>query len=110
MLTVFGGALARARGLWIIADCLKGLQLHVTPLQAPLVVLLQQHRAYQTRNGRIVGENPHDVGAAFDFSVEPLKRVGAVQLLSMSLGKRHVRQHFILATIHERRDLGVFFA
>ncbi len=47
----------------------------------PLVVLLQKHRTHQSRYGRIVGENPHDTGAAFDLSVEPLKRIGAVQLL-----------------------------
>ena len=58
--------------------------------------------------GWIVGKNPYDIGAAFDLGVEPFEWVGAVQLLAVCLWKCHVRQYFILAAIHERRDLGIF--
>lgn len=38
------------------------------------------------------GEDAYDVGATLDFGVESLQRIGAVQLLSVRFGKRHVRQ------------------
>ena len=39
----------------------------------PLVVGLDQDRAGQAEQGGGVGEDPDDVGAAFDFLVEPLE-------------------------------------
>lgn len=43
-------------------------------------------------------------------SVRAFERVGAVQLLPVRLGKRHVRQNLILAAVHERCDLGVLLS
>jgi hypothetical protein len=42
----------------------------------PFVVGFDQHRSGQTKERLGVGEHPHDVGAALDFLVEPLQRVG----------------------------------
>lgn len=50
------------------------------------------------------------IGPAFDFCVEPLKRIGIAQLPPARLGKRRTRQHFILADVHEHRDLGILLA
>jgi hypothetical protein len=41
-------------------------------LQLPLVVLLEQQCAHQTRYSGLVREDAHDIGAAFDLGVEPL--------------------------------------
>ena len=47
----------------IVAERLQPFKLHVTTLQVPLVVLLQQQRSDQTRDLRLVGEDADDVGA-----------------------------------------------
>ena len=52
--------------------------MHVTSLQAPLVVLLQQHRSYQPCDCRIVGKDAYDVGATLDLRVKALQWSGAV--------------------------------
>ena len=41
-----------------------------------MLILLQQHRTHQACDRRIVGEDPHHPGAAFDFLVDPLEQVG----------------------------------
>ena len=43
--------------------------LHVAVLQLPFVVLLEQHGADQPDNRGLVGEDPDDIGAAFDLFV-----------------------------------------
>jgi hypothetical protein len=50
-------------------DCLDA---QVAAGDLPLVVLLGQHRADQSDDRLVVGEDPHDVGATADFAVEPL--------------------------------------
>ncbi len=50
------------------------------------------------------------IGSAFDLCVEPLKRIGIAQLPPARLGKCRTRQHFILAAVHEHRDLGILLA
>jgi hypothetical protein len=55
--------------------------LHVAALQAPLVTLLEQQRANEPRDRGFVGEDPDDVRAPLDLGVEPLQRVGRVDLL-----------------------------
>lgn len=59
---------------------------------------------------RVVRKDAHDVGATLDLGDEPFLWIGAVQLLSVRFGKRHVCLHSILAAAHARRDLGVLFA
>ena len=54
------------------------LDLHVALLQLPLVVLLQQHRADQPDDRRLIWEDADDIGAPLDLLVEPFERVGAV--------------------------------
>ena len=63
-----------------ITESLEPLKLHVAPVQAPFVVLLQHHGAHQPRDLGVVGEDAHDVGPALDLGVQPLQRVGAVDL------------------------------
>ena len=71
--------------------------LHVAVLQLPLVVLLEQYRADQPSDRGFVGEDADDVGAALDFLVEPLERVGAVQFAAVQLGEVEIGQHLGLA-------------
>src|SRR6516165_7278259 len=54
------------------------LNLHITVLQLPFIILLEQYRANQSNDGGLIGEDADDIGAAFDLFVEPLERVGAV--------------------------------
>ena len=83
----------------------QAFQLHVATVELPLVVLLQQQRADQPHDGRLVGKDTHDLGAALDLRVEPLQRIGAVDLRPMGLGKRHERQHVGLGLVHHRGEL-----
>jgi hypothetical protein len=48
-----------------------------------------------------LGKNTDDVGTAFDFLVEPLERIGAVQFAAMLLGEVEIRQHLGLAAADE---------
>src|SRR5215472_1607665 len=82
--------------------------LHVAVLQLPLVVLLEQHRADQADDRGFVGEDADDIGAAFDFFVEPLKWVGAVQFAAVRLGEIQIRQHIGLAVVDQRGKLRPF--
>jgi hypothetical protein len=59
---------------------LQALKLHVATVETPLVVLLEHHGADEASDRRIVGEDADDVGAPLDLGIEPLERVGAVDL------------------------------
>jgi hypothetical protein len=83
---------------------------HIAVLQLPFVVLLEQHCADQPDDRGLVGEDADDVGAAFDFLVEPLNRVGAVQFAAVRLGKVEIGQHFGLAVVDECGELRPFLA
>ena len=54
--------------------------LHVTVLEQPLVILLEQHSADQPDDAGLVGEDADDIGPPLDLLVEPFQRIGAVQL------------------------------
>ena len=65
----------------IIAEWCDSFQRHVaSALDGPVIILLQQHRADESDDGRFVGEDPDDVAAAFDLVVQPLDGVGGVYL------------------------------
>jgi len=81
------------------------LGLHVAVLGLPLVVGLQQHGTDQADDRSFVGEDPHELGPAFDLLVQPLDRVRAVQLGSVLDGEVHVRQHVGLTVVDERPKL-----
>jgi hypothetical protein len=72
--------------LWLIlldllgAEEGHGLNLHVTTLQLPVVVVLEQHGANEIGDAVLVGEDTDDVGSPLDLLVEPLERVRTVQL------------------------------
>jgi Bacterial regulatory proteins, tetR family len=59
----------------IVGELLQSRKLHVAALQLPLVVLLEQQGAGQTCDGRLVGEDADDVGAALDLG-GALRRMG----------------------------------
>jgi len=69
----------------IVTQGPQRLKRHVAPLQLPLVVLLEQQRA----------DEPLDLG------IEPLERIGAVDLRAMDLGEGHEREHVGFCAIHQ---------
>src|SRR4030095_1330294 len=60
--TKLGNLLSRdsSRADWacpyIASDGLQPLKLHVAPVEAPLIVLLEHHGSHESHDGRIVGE------------------------------------------------------
>ena len=58
----------------------RPLKLHVAPVETPLVVLLEHHGADESGDRRVVGEDAHDIGTPLDLGIEPLERIGAVDL------------------------------
>jgi hypothetical protein len=68
----------------VVNGCIKGgdvrhdLDLHVVLLELLLVVGLQQDSAFEADDGRLVGEDGHDVGATFQFLVEPFQQIHLV--------------------------------
>lgn len=66
----------------------KDVQADVAAHLGPFVVLLGQHGADQADEGFTAGEDPDDVGAAADLSVEPLLRVVAPDLPGTQSGWR----------------------
>ncbi len=94
------GCLGGHPAVWIIAEAGEGFQGHVAALHGRFVVLLEQNGADQADDGLgqvrcpSVREDADDVGAALDLAVQPLQRVGAVDLLRSAglagLWYRHV--------------------
>src|SRR6185295_7526959 len=63
-------------GLWIIADLAELFQAHVAgSARRPFVVLLQEQRADETHDRRLVGKDGDDVGAPLDLAVEAFERI-----------------------------------
>jgi hypothetical protein len=64
----------------IVAQGLESFKLHVSSLELPLVILLEQERTDEACDGGRVREDSDDIGAAFDLGVEPLQRIGGADL------------------------------
>jgi hypothetical protein len=95
----------------IIAQRRDGFQRHVaSPLDRPLVVLLEQDGAHQAGDGVLVGEDADHFGSPLDLAVEAFERIGRVQFGPMRSGEAHVGQHVGLGLIEEDRELGQFGA
>jgi len=67
--------------------------------------VFQQQRVDEAGDRGIAGENTNDVSAAFDFAVQPLDRVGGVELGAVLLGEGHAGQHVSLSVIYDGRQL-----
>ena len=79
----------------------RGFQRQVSPGHSPLVVLLDQDGADQAQDGFVVGKDAHHVGAPLDLLVDPLQRIGGVDLRSMLPGEAHEGEHVGLRLVHE---------
>ena len=66
-----------------------------------MLVLLQQHRAHQTGDRGVIGEDADDAGAALDLLVDPLQQVGAPDLFPVGLWKVTERQHVLPGLVHQ---------
>ena len=60
----------------IVCDGGETFELHVPPLQLPLVILLEQQRSNEPDYRRIVWEDADDIGASLDFRVQTLEWIG----------------------------------
>ena len=76
-------------------------QEHSQALELPVLVLLQQHRAHQAGDRCIVGDDPHDAGAAFDFLVDALEQVGAPDLSSVLIWEVPESEHVFPGLTHQ---------
>ena len=76
----------------------------------PLVVGLDQDRAGQAEQRGGVGEDPDDVGAAFDFLVEPLERVGRPDLLPVRHREPGEGEQVVVGLAEHLLDLGQLLA
>jgi hypothetical protein len=56
----------------------------------PLVILLQQQGTDEPDHGAFVGEDADDIGAAFDFAVETLERIGGMDFRPVLAGEVHI--------------------
>ncbi len=60
----------------------------------------------ERRRRRRKPAQPDDVGAALDFAVDTLQRIGRVQLGAVLLGEGHIGQDVGLGLVHEIGQLG----
>jgi hypothetical protein len=68
--------------------------------------LLEQDRTDQPGNAGLVREDSDNVSPPFYFFVQPLQRIGRVQLGAVLAWEGHVGQHVVLALVHQRGELG----
>src|SRR6185503_10579903 len=71
----------------------------------PGVVLLDAEHPGEADQAAVVGEDADDVGAAADFAVEALERVGAAQLAPVRARERVEGQDVGLGVLEHARDL-----
>jgi hypothetical protein len=64
-------------------------------LQLPLVVLLEEQRADESHNRRIVGKDAVDIGSTLDLSIESFEWIRRCELLAMRLGKMRERENVL---------------
>lgn len=82
----------------IIAERNDGFQAQVAgSLDGPFVILFKEQDADQTDDGGLAGEDADDLAASFDLIVEPLQRVGGVELGAVLSGKTHAGEDIGLA-------------
>ena len=64
----------------------EGLHVEVAGTIEPFLVLLGGQRAEEAQAARVVGEDAHDQGTAFEFLVEAFEEVGAFEVVVISSG------------------------
>jgi len=100
--------LGRLRLVWFDVELGHGLDLHVTALQLPLVILLQQDGPDEPDDGLFVGEDANHVRPPFHLFIQPFQWIGAVQLDPVLCGESHVGQHVVFGFVHEAGELWPF--
>ena len=59
----------------------NGFQCHVAAsLNRPFVVLFQKDRVHEAEDGGFIGKNSRDIRSPLDLAIEPLDRIGGVDL------------------------------
>ena len=84
---------------------LHGLSAHVAASDQPLVVGLDGEHRDQPDEGRVVGKDADDVGAAADLAVEALQRIGGSEFGPV-LGRERVEgEDVVLGLLEQPGDL-----
>ena len=91
----------------IVAQWCDSFQGHVAgALDRPFIVLFEQDGADEAGDCGLVWEDADDLGAALDLAVEPLQRIGAVDLGPVILGKAHEGEDIGFGFVHQCGELG----
>ena len=76
-----------------------------SPLDGPPIILLQQDGPDRAQDGLLVGQDADHVGALPDPTIQPLKRIGRVQLCPVCCREVHVGQNVSLGLIYKGCEL-----
>ena len=78
----------------IVADRLEFFELHVSTLQLPLVVLLQQKRADESDDRSVVRKDADDIRPPLHLGVDTLEWISRSDLCTMRLRKVYESKYF----------------
>ena len=81
---VLGGL---AVGCWFLEQSAQGLHVEIATAIDPFLMGLDREGADEAQAARLVGEDAHDVGAAFKFLVESFEEVGRFEVFVMREGQ-----------------------
>jgi hypothetical protein len=91
----------------IMAQGRDGFQAHVpSALDRPFIILFEQERADEPRDGLLVREDADDIGAPLDLAVETLDRIDGVDFRTGSFGKLMKASTSALAASMSAASLG----
>jgi hypothetical protein len=96
-------------GVLSIGDADQRLQPHVAARDGPFVVGLDYQRIDEADDGRVVREDPDDIGSALDLVVDAFERVGRADLRPLLLGEVHVGEDIVAGGVHRGAEALVLF-
>jgi hypothetical protein len=77
-------------------------------IASPFVILFEQHGTDEADDRGLIRKDTHDIGASFDFFVQPLDGIGGMDLGPVLDGEVEVSQHVGFAVVDEAGQLGPF--
>src|SRR4051812_1046923 len=66
--------------------------------------MFEKHSANKPANAGLIRKDADNIGAAFDFLVQALDRVGRVQFAAVGLGIIHVGEHVMFGIVEQGGD------
>lgn len=83
----------------LLSESGQGFGGEVAAAHLPFVVLFGQDRPDQAKDGGSVGEDAHDIGAAFDLAIQAFERIIAPELTPVLSGKGQRGSHLLLGIV-----------